>query len=162
MWEINNYHQWSTFFYSVLLGIGLCVLYDLFRLDRKVFRRSAVTVFFEDIVFWLIAALATFCLLLLHTNGQVRAFVLIGLLIGFLICRLTLTRLTDFLIAPLRRLSRKIRVLYLKAVTWLAGLERVPVKISLMLQKKQKRRENAPKKMKKSRKSTCNGNQNCV
>lgn len=156
MWEINNYHQWSTFFYSILLGGGLCLIYDLFRLDRMVCRRSTVTVFFEDIAFWLIAAFSTFCFLLIGTNGQIRAFVLFGIAIGFIIIRLTLTRLTDFLILPLRKLSRKIRAIYLKWVAWLAGLDRVLLKFPRWIQKKLKTREKKPKNMKKSKKNSCN------
>lgn len=124
MWEISNSGQGNAFLMSVLLGAVLCVLYDLFRLDRIVFRRSTPVVFFEDILFWLIAAFSTFCLLILKTNGQVRAFVIIGIFLGFIIFRCTFSRLLTLASDPLKKAVKKIRKVYSKFVDFLSKIDR--------------------------------------
>ena len=93
MWEINIGGQALTFLYAVILGFMLCVFYDIIRALRKSGLNGNVSVFITDMLFWLVNTFITFMFLMATTNGQVRAFVLIAELSGFIICRLTLSRL---------------------------------------------------------------------
>ena len=92
MWEINNLDQFITVLWSLLLGALLSLLYDSFKSVRLSFHHSRVSVFFEDILFGLIGALLSFCLLMLRTKGQIRLFVFLFMIIGFVLWRLTLSR----------------------------------------------------------------------
>lgn len=82
--------QAIAFLWSVVLGALLGVVYDFFRVGRILWRRGAVWVFLEDLLFsFMGAALTAFCLTL--TNyGQVRLFLLIGEFLGFLLYFFTL------------------------------------------------------------------------
>ncbi|MBQ4120173.1 MAG: spore cortex biosynthesis protein YabQ [Clostridia bacterium] len=92
MWEINNTSQAISFLYSIILGILFAIIYDFFRSLRKCKQHTILLVFIEDILYFLILAVITFIFLLALTNGQVRAYILIGILLGFLLFVLTLSK----------------------------------------------------------------------
>lgn len=77
---------------SLLLGAVLCTVYDLFRAFRKRKNKNAVAVFFEDLLFSLIALMLTASYMLLTCKGEVRGYVLFGETVGFFACRLLLSR----------------------------------------------------------------------
>ena len=60
---------------------------------RKSFNRTRYAVFFEDILYSLICGVIGFLFLLAAAGGEIRAFALVGMGVGFFICRLTLSRL---------------------------------------------------------------------
>lgn len=93
MWEIDIANQAATFGLSICLGGLFCALYDIIRTMRKVCLNSFLAVFFTDIVLWIIYAFLTFIFLISRTNGEVRAYVLIGELAGFVLYRISLSRL---------------------------------------------------------------------
>ncbi|MBR7071892.1 MAG: spore cortex biosynthesis protein YabQ [Clostridia bacterium] len=70
-----------------------CRLYDLFRILRKTVKQTVVSVFIEDLLFWLLITFLSFLFLLSRTNGEVRGYVLLGMSFGFVLCRLTISRL---------------------------------------------------------------------
>ncbi len=113
MWEISITDQLLSFVLSIALGAFLCLTYDVLRAVRKNGFNSFWTVFFTDIFFWLFSAILTFLLLIARTNGEIRGYVLIGELLGFVIFRLLLSKvfllIIDFLIAKLLKLLRLIR-----------------------------------------------------
>lgn len=99
------------------------MFYDIFRIVHKTLCRSWISIFVLDIIYWVIMAFVTFSFLLLRCKGEIRAFVLLGLLCGFIICRYTLSaifmliamkiiKITGFIIClikkPLRFLKSKI------------------------------------------------------
>lgn len=78
------------FLYSCLLGCGLAVVYDLFRILRLAFPGGKVAVFIEDGLFVVIATLATFVFCVNFCNGYFRVFVAIGEILGFILYYFTL------------------------------------------------------------------------
>lgn len=94
MWEINVGDQFATFLYSLALGGMLCLIYDILRAARKVGLDSTAAVFISDILFWIFSAFLVFIFLIARTNGEVRGYVLFSCLIGFVIFRLTLSKLS--------------------------------------------------------------------
>ena len=93
MWEINNSLQILSFSRSLVLGILLCVLYDFIKSLRLTVNFSAIAIFLQDIAYSCIAAFVTFLFLLSVTNGEMRGYVISGILAGFIISRFTLSRL---------------------------------------------------------------------
>ncbi len=85
MWEINNNLQLLSFLYSCVLGFIFEIFYDLFRALRIVKPHNNLAVFFEDIIFFLIIAIASFIFLLSVTNGEIRAYIILGIIIGFML-----------------------------------------------------------------------------
>ena len=125
MWEISNIGQSNAVIYAFLLGLVLGFVYDIFKLDRIIFKRSTFTVFFEDIAFWVIAAFLTFCLLLLTTNGQARLYVIEFVFLSFFVYYFTLSRLVLISAPFLKKVSRKISKNYIKAVIFVSKFDLV-------------------------------------
>lgn len=82
----------ALFLLSVVLGAALGVVYDCFRVFRIVFppaaKNAAVAV--EDIIFWLIYGFCVFCYSAVLARGQVRFFIVLGSLIGFVLYLVTI------------------------------------------------------------------------
>lgn len=93
MWEINNSLQLLSFARALILGIIICLIYDILRACRKIYNYSTVSIFLQDIIFSVIMAFSVFLFLLSVTNGEMRGFVLIGLALGFIFSRLSVSRL---------------------------------------------------------------------
>jgi len=93
MWEVSNSLQLLNLLRSVVFGIIFCLFYDVLRSLRKVFNFSDFAVFFQDIAVSVILAITTFVFLLSITNGMLRMFVIVGMALGFLVSRLTISRL---------------------------------------------------------------------
>ncbi len=77
--------QAAAFLWSVVLGGALGAVYDWFRVGRILKKKSWFTVFLEDLLFALIAALSTALCFTLTNYGQVRLFLLVGEGLGFLL-----------------------------------------------------------------------------
>ena len=79
---IHLAEQTAAFLYSLLVGAGLGLVYDVFRVTRVAVRTGKAVIFIEDIVFFCIAAAITFLFLMGASDGKVRIFLLIGEFIG--------------------------------------------------------------------------------
>jgi len=82
--EISIQGQTLAFIESILYGTLLGLFFDFFRLSRKVIK-NAFLVAFEDILFLFICTLVTFSFILRVSDGQVRAFLILGEILGFII-----------------------------------------------------------------------------
>ncbi len=83
--------QAVAFLWAVVLGGGLGGVYDVFRLVRILRGRDRpLLVFLEDLLFALIAALATASCFTWTNFGQVRLFLLAGEGLGFMVWHCTL------------------------------------------------------------------------
>ncbi len=77
--------QALAFLWAVALGGGLGAIYDWFRIGRILWKKWWLFIFFEDLLFALIAAAATAFCFTLTNHGQVRWFLLAGEGLGFFI-----------------------------------------------------------------------------
>jgi len=111
--EIFISEQALIFLYMVLCG-GICgVIFDLFRIIRKLFTPGAFIVFIFDIAFYALSAAGFFCFALLFNSGELRAFEFIGLAIGLTLYFLTLSYIIrKIILAFIRLLALVFRFLY--------------------------------------------------
>ena len=74
--------QTLEFFYSGLLGIGLGVLFDFFRVVRFYLpvKRFIISAF--DVLFWVVATFSLFAFILTISDGKMRWYVLVGVFCG--------------------------------------------------------------------------------
>ena len=136
MWEINIGHQVFSFLISLAAGTVMCLFFDILRAFRWHFRIGRAGVFLLDVFYFVVMGIATFCLFLGLTGGQLRGFVFIGEAAGFAICRVTLsgfffkfvkaifigfsftTKLfLKWIIAPLKSFLSKTRTFFKKLLT---------------------------------------------
>ena len=85
----------SLFLLSVVMGAALGVVYDCFRVVRILLPPAAGSkaVAAADILFWLIYGFCVFCYAAALGRGQVRFFIVLGSLAGFVLYILTVGNL---------------------------------------------------------------------
>ena len=101
--------QAIAFLWSVALGAGLGAVYDGFRIGRILKKKAWLTVFLEDLLFALVAALSTAFCFTFTNYGQVRLFLLVGEGLGFLLYYNTLGALVAMQARLVARLLRRVR-----------------------------------------------------
>ena len=85
--------QTNSFLYAMALGAVLSLVYDVFRIIRVAFGGKKTAVFVEDLFFSIVALILTFVFVIAFNNGELRFFVLVGELVGFVICHSTIGRI---------------------------------------------------------------------
>jgi spore cortex biosynthesis protein YabQ len=78
---------------TVLAGVAVGLLYDVSRAGRQYLRPSRNVLFFLDLLFWILAALFVFLVLLAANRGEVRAYVFAGLSAGWVLYALIFSRI---------------------------------------------------------------------
>lgn len=114
MWEICNSFQIISFLYALALGVIYCVIYDFLRSIRQIIPHKDITVFFEDIIYFLIISILTFIFLMATTNGSVRSYILVGISFGFCLSNIFISR---YIIYVFRYLLKWILALFLLVST---------------------------------------------
>lgn len=96
-----------TFCAAFVLGAALCLLYDVFRVFRVASAPTNAAAFVQDVVFFVVGAFATYCLLLARCDGIVRGYALIGEILGFVAFRVTVSRLIMGVAKPIVKTIKK-------------------------------------------------------
>lgn len=117
MWLILHQDRGLAFLYACICGVVIGALYDVFRVFRAVFEGGRIRLFFEDLLFCLMAALVFVVYCFNATMGVVRMFSALGALFGFFVYRYSLglftvsaaKRLKVAIALPLGRLKLYIR-----------------------------------------------------
>lgn len=91
---------------SVLLGVGLGMLYDLFRAVRVVFSHKNLFVALEDAAFALLCGFAVFTFYT-GLTGKLRVFTLVGMSAGFVVEHFTVGNLAIMLLRKIVECLRK-------------------------------------------------------
>ena len=87
--------------YAILWGLELAFFYDGLNILRNVMRHKEIFIYLEDFIYWLSAALFVFDRLYKIGNGQIRWYMALGVGIGMLFYKLTVSKM-----------ARKRRILY--------------------------------------------------
>lgn len=81
----DGIHQELVFLLiSFALGEGLVILYDVFRIFRKVVPHGVIWISVEDVLYWIVAALLIFGMIFQENDGLIRGFAIGGILLGML------------------------------------------------------------------------------
>ena len=81
----DGIHQELVFLLiSFALGEGLVMLYDVFRIFRKVVPHGVIWISVEDVLYWIVAALLSFGMIFQENDGLIRGFAIGGILLGML------------------------------------------------------------------------------
>lgn len=75
----------SLLFVSFLFGIVLMMLYDIFRIFRRIVKHGIILTAAEDALYWLFCAVGIFAMLYEENDGLLRWFVLGGVAVGMLL-----------------------------------------------------------------------------
>ncbi len=116
--EVVVADQTIMFLQACLLGFVLGFFYEIFRILRLMFKTGATAVFVQDLLYWSASALVSFLFIVTVNSGQLRIFLLLGIIIGMIIYYFTLGALimkaSKAIIGFIRRVFR---FLYRRIVT---------------------------------------------
>lgn len=98
-----------AFIYFSISGMICGFIFDLFRAKRKIFTTSNWLVYIEDLSFWLIVGAIALYTSYISSNGQVRVYMLIAMLMGMIIYFLTFSKLFYKVITNLCRYIKRLR-----------------------------------------------------
>lgn len=83
----------QAFIFAVftLVGIIIGIIFDIFRIIRKIIKTPDIITNIEDIIFWIITGTIIVCTMYKFCAGQLRFFMIIGIAIGGLIYLFTIS-----------------------------------------------------------------------
>jgi len=76
--------QFLYFFTAFCYGAGTLFIYDFMRIWRKIRKTKKSVECIQDIVFWTVAAIVTFPMVLAKNSGTLRSFFFAAFLVGML------------------------------------------------------------------------------
>lgn len=75
-------YELTVFAGAGIAGLVIAFIYDMFRLKRRVARTRATFVHFEDILFWIIAAVVFFLSSYIVSSGETKLYFFAGTFLG--------------------------------------------------------------------------------
>ena len=88
----NSISQLQTLFIFTISGFLIGLLFDFFRILRKSFKTSDILTYLEDFLFWFITGAYLIFIIFKFSFGELRLFMFISLIIGFIIYILTISK----------------------------------------------------------------------
>lgn len=80
--EINVVVDFISFFYAILSGLSIGLMYDFYRSFRHFTKPKRILSHIEDLLFWIIVGFICFIILVKLTDGVIRGFVFGGFFLG--------------------------------------------------------------------------------
>jgi len=107
-------HEVFILFCSVLSGIIISIIYDLFRLIRKNSESGFILICIQDILFWFIATFIMFYTVFDTNNGKLRWYHFLGGICGAILYFSCLSRPVIYLLHRFIRIFFKFFELFFK------------------------------------------------
>ena len=87
--------QLYNFFVFIILGLIISFIFDIFRILRKKFKTNNFITYIEDILFWLISGFLIITAIFKFNDGELRAYLFVGILLGIVIYIMLFTKLVN-------------------------------------------------------------------
>ncbi len=121
--------QTLIFLIAAACGGGAGLVFDVFRVLRRMVKHNTVFVQLEDILFWITAALGVFLVNLIIADGLFRGYIIMGFALGIVIY---FAAISPFVLMGLLAAAKFIVGL----IAWIVGLILMPIKWLIGLLKK--------------------------
>lgn len=127
-------NQIHLFFIFIVNGILIGLLFDFFRITRKVIKTNNFITYLEDILFWIITGIIVLYSIFIFNNGELRLFMFIAILLGTIIYMTSISsyvikinikiikflkKIIEIIIIPFKILYKLIRKIILKPCRFL-------------------------------------------
>lgn len=83
-------NQFLMTVYSLALGVFLGIFYDVFRIIRLLLNPKNLSVFVEDVIYFLVSGFVTFLFVLVFNYGESRFYILAGEALGWILYHISL------------------------------------------------------------------------
>ena len=88
-------NQAYLFLVFSLTGVVIGVLFDFFRILRRSIKTSNTITYIEDILFWVISGFLIISAIFKFNDGELRAYLFIGIFLGIIIYIMLFTKLVN-------------------------------------------------------------------
>ncbi len=78
-------NQAYLFAIFIIVGVIIGLVFDFFRILRKVFKTADIITYIEDIIFWILTGFIVLYSVFTFNNGEIRIFMFLGILLGVII-----------------------------------------------------------------------------
>lgn len=86
-----------------LTGISIGLIFDFFRIRRRVLKITDFLTYIEDILFWIISGIILIFTIMKYTDGEIRIYMVLGIIIGLLLYFLLISKfIIKFFVSILR------------------------------------------------------------
>lgn len=75
-------NQVYVFFWSILVGVVLALIFDFFRISRRKGTTKNFVVYMQDVLYWIIVAIIIIISAFVTNDGELRGYMFIGYAIG--------------------------------------------------------------------------------
>ena len=82
---MNSQEQIQIFFIFIVIGIIISLIFDIFRILRKVYKFSNMLIYMQDILFWLLTGIIILQAIFKFNSGDIRIFLFLGIFVGVFI-----------------------------------------------------------------------------
>ena len=89
-------NQANLFVIFSLVGIIIGLLFDIFRVLRKVFKTKDILTYIEDILFWILTGIIIIYSMYRFCDGELRFFMMVGIMFGSIIYILSISKYIIF------------------------------------------------------------------
>ena len=72
----------NIFVVAVLVGMALFLLYDIFRIFRRIVPHGVIWIGIEDFIYWILCTAGIFLMLYRENDGMIRGFAIGGVVLG--------------------------------------------------------------------------------
>ena len=95
-------------------GLIIGILFDIFRITRKTFKMPNIITYIEDVLFWLLTGLITLFTICKYTDGQIRLYMVLIMIMGAFVYFISLskyfikinTKIIDFIKFVLKTIAK--------------------------------------------------------
>jgi len=109
-------NQAYLFLIFTLNGVWIGLFFDFFRILRKSFKTINLITYIEDILFWILTGISIIFCMYHFSDGSLRFFMFLGLLFGFVLYLLTLSKIIIKTVVSLITILKKITHKILKII----------------------------------------------
>ena len=85
-------NQANLFIIFSLVGMIIGLLFDVFRILRKVLKTKDIVTYIEDIIFWILTGVIIIYSMYKFCDGELRFFMIIGIILGTMIYMFTISQ----------------------------------------------------------------------
>ena len=90
--QVSTLNQAYLFIIFCATGILIGLIFDIFRIIRKLFKTPDFLTYIEDICFWIISGLILIYFIFIFNNGEIRLYMFIAISLGIITYILTFSR----------------------------------------------------------------------
>lgn len=127
-------NQALLFLIFIINGILIGLLFDFFRISRRVISTNNIMTYIEDILFWILTGFIILYSVFIFNNGEIRLFMFLGIIIGTILYMVfvssyiikinikiinILKKILDIILTPFIFIYKKIRKIFMKPITFL-------------------------------------------